>query len=45
MEAMSKRERWVVLAVLAVALWIGVRRFLRVADPDASLYAGPRRGD
>jgi hypothetical protein len=42
---MSKRERWIVLVVLAVALWFGLRRFLRVADPDASLYAGPRRGE
>jgi hypothetical protein len=39
---MDGRVRWVVLGVVAVALAIGVRRFLRIADPDASLYARPR---
>jgi hypothetical protein len=38
---MTSRERWVVLALLAVALVVGGRRLLRAADPDASLYARP----
>ncbi len=36
-------ERWGVLALLALALVIGGRRFLRLADPDARLYARPLR--
>ncbi len=41
---MTSRERWVVLVLLALAVVIGGRRFLRVADPDASQYAAPPRG-
>ena len=40
---MKGRERWIVLALLSVALVVGGRRFLRIADPDASLYARPPR--
>ena len=41
---MNGRQRWMVLAVLAVlALAISGRRLLRIADPDASLYARPQR--
>ena len=38
---MKRRERWVILVLLAVALVVGGRRLLRIADPDASLYAAP----
>ncbi|HZR98226.1 MAG TPA: hypothetical protein VFE37_05945 [Chloroflexota bacterium] len=38
---MRSRERWVVLALLAILLVVAGRRFLRIADPDASLYAAP----
>ena len=38
---MKSRERWIVLALLALALVVGGRRLLRIADPDASLYARP----
>jgi hypothetical protein len=38
---MKSRERWVMLALLALALVVGGRRLLRIADPDASLYAAP----
>ena len=38
---MRGRERWVVLALLALALVVGGRRLLRIADPDARLYARP----
>jgi hypothetical protein len=41
---MDGRQRWIVLALLALALVIGGRRFLRIADPDASLYARPPGG-
>ncbi len=41
---MRGRERWVLLALLALAVVVGGRRFLRLADPDASLYAAPPRG-
>jgi hypothetical protein len=40
---MSSRQRWIVWALLALALVVGGRRLLRIADPDASLYAGPPR--
>ena len=40
---MTRRERWIVLALAALALVVGGRRLLRIADPDASLYAGPPR--
>jgi hypothetical protein len=38
---MDGRGRWVVLAALAVALVFGARWLMRIADPDASLYARP----
>ena len=38
---MKGRERWILLALVALALAIGGRRLLRIADPDASLYARP----
>jgi hypothetical protein len=38
---MTSQERWIVLALLVVALVVGGRRLLRIADPDASLYAAP----
>ena len=38
---MKGREQWIVLALLAIALVIGGRRLLRIADPDASRYARP----
>ena len=38
---MDGRGRWVMLAALALALVFGMRRLLRIADPDASLYARP----
>ena len=41
---MTSRERWIVLALLALAVAVGGHRLLRIADPDASLYAG-LRGD
>jgi hypothetical protein len=41
---MDRRARWVALGVLALALVFGVRRFLRIADPDASRYARPPGG-
>jgi hypothetical protein len=41
---MRNRERWIVLALLALAVVVGGRRFLRIADPDASLYAGSPSG-
>ena len=40
---MKGRERWIVLALLSLALVVGGRRLLRIADPDASLYARPPR--
>ncbi len=41
---MNCKGRWVVLGLLALAAVIGGRRFLRIADPDASRYAAPPRG-
>jgi hypothetical protein len=38
---MDGRARWVVLVALALAVVFGARRLLRIADPDASLYARP----
>jgi hypothetical protein len=38
---MKRSERWVMLALLALALGLGGRRLLRIADPDARLYARP----
>ena len=38
---MDGLARWVMLVLLALALAWGIRRLLRVADPDASLYARP----
>ena len=38
---MDGLARWVLLALLALALAWGLRRLLRIADPDASHYARP----
>jgi len=38
---MLEIPKWLVFVVLGVALGFGVRRLLRIADPDASLYARP----